>query len=68
MPLSITLLVPKIVMYLMIVLLSAHAEQLKILNNNKMKYNTSSQKVKHFITNRSDVPMLFVVFFIKNSV
>ena len=68
MPLSITFLVSKIVMYLMIVLLSAHAEQLKIFNNNKRKYNTSSQKVKHFITNRSDVPMLFVVFFIKNSV
>lgn len=40
MPLSITLIVPKIVMYLMIVLLSAHGEQLKILNNNKSKYNT----------------------------
>lgn len=39
MPLSITLIVPKIVMYLMIVLLSAHSEQLKILNNNKSKYN-----------------------------
>ena len=41
MPLSITLLVPKIVMYLMIVLLSAHCEQLKILSYNKKKYSTS---------------------------